>query len=75
VVRPASGAETLAKAIPHATLKLFPHAGHFVFVGTCTAMGRVFVRAGCGDPEGTDREAVHADTIRLALGFFTDNLR
>ena len=42
----ASGAEALAKAIPHATLKLFPHAGHFVFFGTCTAVGRVFIRAG-----------------------------
>jgi predicted dienelactone hydrolase len=74
-VPPASGAELLANAIPHATLKLFPHAGHFVFVGTCTAVGRVFVRAGCGDPVGTDRDAVHAETIRLVLDFFTANLR
>jgi predicted dienelactone hydrolase len=36
---PTSGAEALAKAIPHATLKLFPQAGHYVFWGTCTTVG------------------------------------
>src|SRR5215470_13716334 len=70
-----SGAEALAKVIPHATLMLFPHAGHFVFFGTCTVVGRLFLRAGCGDPNDTDRNAVHAETIRLALDFFTGNLR
>jgi predicted dienelactone hydrolase len=75
IVPPASGAEALAKAIPHATLKLFPHAGHFVFLGTCTAAGRVVIRARCIDPDGTDRDAVHAETIRLALDFFAANLR
>jgi predicted dienelactone hydrolase len=74
ITPPASGAEALGKAIPHATLKLFPHAGHFVFFGTCTTVGRVFIRAGCSDPDGTDRDAVHAETIRLALDFFTANL-
>jgi predicted dienelactone hydrolase len=72
---PSSGAEALAKAIPNATLKLFPHAGHFVFLGSCTRIGRAFMRAPCGDPDGTDRDAVHAETIRLALDFFTTNLR
>jgi predicted dienelactone hydrolase len=71
---PASGAEALAKAIPHATLKLFPDAGHFVFVATCTRVGRLFLRAACGDPDGTDRAAVHAETIGLAIDFFTANL-
>jgi predicted dienelactone hydrolase len=75
ITPPASGAEALSKAIPHATLKLFPHAGHFVFFGACTAVGRVFIRAACSDPDGTDRIAVHAETIRLALDFFTANLR
>lgn len=72
---PTSGAAALAKAIPHATLKLFPRAGHFVFFGTCTVPGRLFLRAACGDPAGTDRKAIHAETIRLALDFFTANLR
>jgi len=36
---------------------------------------RVVLRAGCGDPDGTDRDAVHVETIRLALDFFTANLR
>jgi predicted dienelactone hydrolase len=71
----ASGAEALAKAIPNATLKLFPHAGHFVFFDTCTTMGRLFIRAACRDPDGTDRVAIHAETIGLALEFFAANLR
>ena len=71
----ASSAEALAKAIPHATLQLFPRAGHFVFFDTCTRVGRVFLRAVCADPVGTSRAAVHAETIRLALDFFTANLR
>jgi len=75
IVPPASNAEALARAIPNAMLKLFPDAGHFVFFGTCTAVGRVFIRAVCRDPDGTDRDAVHAETIRLALDFFTANLR
>jgi predicted dienelactone hydrolase len=75
VTPPTSGAEALAKAIPHATLKVFPQAGHFVFFGTCTVVGRVFLRAVCRDPDGTDRTAVHAETIRLALDFFSGNLR
>ena len=75
IVSPASNAEALAEAIPHATLKLFPHAGHFVFVDTCTRVGRVVLRTACGDPDGADREAVHAETIRLAIDFFSANLR
>jgi len=75
ITPPASGAEALGKAIPHATLKLFQHAGHYVFFGICTTVGRVFIRAECRDPDGTDRDAIHAETIRLALEFFTANLR
>jgi predicted dienelactone hydrolase len=75
VVPPASNAEALGKAIPHATLKLFPHAGHFVFFDTCTAVGRLFIRTVCRDPDGIDRDAVHADTIRLAGDYFTETLR
>jgi predicted dienelactone hydrolase len=75
IAPPASGAEALGKAIPHATLTVFPHAGHFIFFDTCTAVGRLFIRAGCNDPSGTDRDAVHAATIGLALDFFTANLR
>lgn len=72
---PAASAEALAKAIPHASLKLFQHAGHFVFIDTCTVVGRVVLRGACRDPDGIDREAVHAETLRLALDFFTANLR
>lgn len=75
VAPPTSGAEVLVKAIPQATLKLFPQAGHYVFFGTCTVVGRLVVGVGCGDPEGIDRDAVHAETIRLALEFFAASLR
>ena len=75
VTPPTSGAEALAKTIPHVTLTLFPHAGHFVFLGTCTLVGRLIMRVPCVDLNGTDRDAVHVETIKLALGFFTANLR
>lgn len=75
VVPPAAAAESLANAIPHAMLKLFPHAGHYVFRGTCTFVGSMVFRVPCRDPDGTDRSVVQAETIRLAVDFFTTNLR
>jgi len=74
VTPPASGAEALGRAIPHAALKEFPHAGHFVFFDSCTAAGRLLIRAACRDPDGTDRDAIHTETIRLARDFFNANL-
>ena len=75
IVPPAAAAETFAKAIPHATLKRFPHAGHFVFVDGCTMAGLIFFAAVCRDPDGADRDSVHAEAIALALDFFSANLR
>ena len=75
VVSSASHAEALAAAIPHATLKLFQGAGHFVFFDTCTTVGRLVLRTVCVDPAGVDRDAIHAETVGLALDFFTVNLR
>jgi predicted dienelactone hydrolase len=75
IVPVASAAEALAKAIPNATLKLFRNAGHDVFLDDCTVIGRMVFSDLCRDPDGTDRDAVHAETIRLALDFFTANLR
>jgi predicted dienelactone hydrolase len=74
IIPVASSAEPLAAAIPNATLKLFEHAGHYVFLGNCTVIGSMVYRVPCRDPDGTDRDAVHAETIRLALDFFTANL-
>lgn len=74
IAPPASGAEALSKTIPGATLKLFPRAGHFVFFGTCTTVGRLVMRAVCRDVDGADRDAVHAETLRFALDFFTAKL-
>jgi predicted dienelactone hydrolase len=75
IVPPAAAAEAYAKAIPHATLKLFEHAGHFIFVRSCTFVGRVIFRDTCIDPDGSDRDAVHAETVKQALDFFTEHLR
>jgi predicted dienelactone hydrolase len=75
VVSSVSHAEALASAIPHATLKLFPRAGHFVFFDTCTAVGRLVLRTVCVDADGVDRDAIHAETVGRALDFFTANLR
>jgi predicted dienelactone hydrolase len=72
---PPAAAEAYAKAIPHATLKLFEHAGHFIFVRSCTFVGRVIFRDTCIDPDGSDRDAVHAETVKQALDFFTEHLR
>jgi hypothetical protein len=38
-------------------------------------VGRVIFRDTCVDPDGSNRDAVHAETIRLALDFFTEHLR
>lgn len=75
IIPTAAAAEAFARVIPHATLKIFPKAGHFIFLGTCTLAGSVFFRDTCRDPDGADRDAVHAETIKLAVGFFTTNLR
>ena len=75
IAPPTSGGEALAKSIPNATLKLFQNAGHFVFLDACTTVGRLLIRVPCGDPAGTDRKKVHAETITYALEFFTANLR
>jgi len=75
IAPPASGGEALAKSIPNASLKLFQHAGHFVFLDACTTVGRLLMRVPCGDPAGTDREKVHTETIASALDFFVVNLR
>jgi predicted dienelactone hydrolase len=75
IIPPAASAETLSRAIPQATLKLFPQAGHFVFVNTCTAVGRLLQPTVCVDPAGVDREAIHRETIKAAVDFFTATLR
>ena len=75
IVPPAAAALSIAKQIPQATIELFPRAGHFVFVDTCTTVGRLFQGFACGDPAGADREAVHRETIGRAVDFFTAALR
>jgi predicted dienelactone hydrolase len=75
IIPPAFNAEILARRIPRATLKLFPGAGHFVFIGDCTMVGRLVLRAACRDADGVERDAIHAEAAAMALYFFSTNLR
>ena len=75
IIPPTFNAGILVTTIPHATLKLFPDAGHFVFIGNCTMVGRLVLRAACRDADGVDRDAIHAEAAALALEFFEANLR
>jgi hypothetical protein len=43
---------------------------HYVFLDSCTAVGRKNVPLLCVDAQGVDRDAIHADTVRRALQFF-----
>ncbi len=76
IVPVGSGAKAAAARIPHAALTLFPApAGHYVFTATCTEAGRAALPAPCIDRPGVDRDAVHAETARLAQAFFARHLR
>jgi hypothetical protein len=46
-----------------------------VFLNACTTVGRLVARVPCGDPDGADRQGIHADTIKIAVDFFAANLR
>ncbi len=71
-----SGAKAAAARIPHAALTLFhAPAGHYVFTATCTEAGRAVLPTPCNDPPGVDRDAIHAETARLAQAFFARHLR
>lgn len=67
--------KALTKAIPGAELTVLEGAGHFVFFDACTLSGRIMLRSPCDDPDGIDRVAVQATTIKLAQAFFAANLR
>ena len=76
IVPIASSARYFAANIPGAKLHIFPGAvGHYVFLNSCTDAGRKAVPGICVDRPGIDRDAIHRETIQLALRFFRSTLR
>ncbi|MGA7780866.1 MAG: alpha/beta fold hydrolase [Paraburkholderia sp.] len=64
----------IASLMPDAKVNMVPGAAHYTFLDDCLP-GVVDQLAGlCKDPPGVDREAVHAQTIDWALGFFASTL-
>jgi predicted dienelactone hydrolase len=65
-----------AAHIPGAELTIFPGGvGHYVFTVDRTPAGRAAVPARCIDAPGVDRDAIHAETVRLAQELFARHLR
>jgi predicted dienelactone hydrolase len=64
-------AKYFASKIPGAKLHIFPGGvAHYVFLDSCSKIGRKSVPMLCIDAQGVDRDAIHADTVRRALQFF-----
>jgi predicted dienelactone hydrolase len=64
-------AKYFAAKIPGAKLHIFPgNVAHYVFVDSCSEIGRKTVPMLCIDAPGVNRDAIHADTVRRALQFF-----
>jgi predicted dienelactone hydrolase len=67
----ALNAKYFAAGIPGAKLHIFPgNVAHYVFLDSCTEVGRKTVPMLCVDAQGVDRDAIHADTVRRAVQFF-----
>ncbi len=72
----ASSARSYAAHIPHAELTIFPgDVGHYVFFAVCAEAARAAFPGRCVDAPGVDRDAIHAETVRLAEAFFARHLR
>jgi predicted dienelactone hydrolase len=71
-----SGARYLYANIPGAKLTILPgNVGHYVFLDTCTEIGRKTLPVFCMDGTGENRDAIHAKTAALALEFFQTTLK
>lgn len=72
----ASSAQYFAANIPHAQLTVFPgNVTHYVFLDSCTDGGKNAQPMLCRDPEGVNRDAIHAKTVAMATEFFDTTLR
>jgi predicted dienelactone hydrolase len=70
-----SSAQFLAATIPHTELTILPApVGHYVFIGACLKAGRETLTRACNDAAGVDRDAILAETARLAEKFFAAHL-
>jgi predicted dienelactone hydrolase len=68
-------AERLAKALPPATeYVLVTRAGHFSFVASFPGILKLVAGEAARDPEGFDRDAMHAAMNPEIVGFFDRNL-
>jgi predicted dienelactone hydrolase len=64
-------AEALARKLPEVSdFKLFPGAGHFVFMAPCDDLQRATQPGLCTDPVGVDREDIHRNLSSEAVSFF-----
>jgi predicted dienelactone hydrolase len=64
-------AKYFAAKIPGAKLHIFSgNVAHYVFLDSCSEIGRKSLPTLCIDGQGVDRDAIHADTVRRALQFF-----
>jgi predicted dienelactone hydrolase len=68
----ASSAQFFAKHIPQGQLTLLPGVPHYSFLATCSKTAQPLL---CADPEGIDRDVVHAEAVRLAVNFFAAKLK
>ena len=75
VVPPATSARFFAARIKGAKLTLFPAVGHYTFLATCADVGKRARPELCNDAPGVDRDAIHANTVAMAVSFFTANLK
>lgn len=67
-------AAQLGRFLPRADVTRLPDAGHYSFLAPCSWRGRLFAKALCADPEGVDRQALHARTAADAARFFRAHL-
>ena len=70
----ASSADGLRADIRGAKETTLPGVGHYEFLDTCTAAGKLAQPRYCADPLGIDRDAVHTQTSALAIQFFVHAL-
>jgi predicted dienelactone hydrolase len=72
----ASSAKYFAAEIPGAQIHVFVgNVGHYVFLDSCTDVGRKNAPILCVDGRGVDRNVVHRDTAKMASEFFHSTLK
>ncbi len=61
-----------ARLTATATMTLIPRAGHYTFLDECLPLGKSLLPQLCQDRPEVERNAVHRQTMELALKFFAD---